>query len=141
MLVTGPSIQGTPDEISIYSNESYYVGGCRLRRHSLRTDGFVSVHAPYGGGELVTRPLVFKGRELVLNYSTSAAGSVKVEITKGDGAALPDYRLEKCQEIYGDEIEGVVRWESGSDVGGLAGEPVRLRIVLSDADLYALRFR
>ena len=28
----------------------------------------------------------------------------------------------------------------GEDIGALAGAPVRLRIVLHDADLYALRF-
>jgi hypothetical protein len=30
-----------------------------LRRRVFRTDGIVSVHAPYAGGELVTKPIVF----------------------------------------------------------------------------------
>jgi hypothetical protein len=43
-------------------------------------------------------------------------------------------------EVIGDEIERVVGWTGGSDVGGLAGRPVRLRIELKDADLFSLRF-
>jgi hypothetical protein len=34
-----------------------------------------------------------------------------------------------------------VHWQSGSDLGTLAGKPVRLRFVLRDADLYSIRFR
>jgi len=35
----------------------------------------------------------------------------------------------------------VVVWKKGADVGRLAGRPVRLRFVMKDADLFALRFR
>jgi len=40
-------------ELSLYWNENY--GGTpHLRRGTLRVDGFVSVHGPAAGGELVT---------------------------------------------------------------------------------------
>ena len=93
------------------------------------------------GGEFITIPLTFEGRELELNYSTSAVGSVRVEIQDLEGRPQPGFGLEECPEVFGDEIEGVVRWENGADVGGLAGKPVRLRFALMDADLYAFRFR
>jgi hypothetical protein len=48
----------------------------RLWRGTIRTDGFISVNFPYRGGEMITRPLVFKGSNLVINYATSAPGSV-----------------------------------------------------------------
>ena len=51
------------------------------------------------------------------------------------------YRLADCPEKFGDEIEGVMGWYAGAGVGDLAGQPVRLRFVLKDADLYAFRFR
>jgi hypothetical protein len=35
----------------------------------------------------------------------------------------------------------VVAWKAGSDVGKLAQQPIRLRFVMKDADLYSLRFR
>ena len=139
--VTKSSVPGMPDELSIYSSEAYYSDGNRLRRYTLRVDGFVSVHASYVGGEFLTRPLTFEGRNLVINYATSAAGSVRVEITDRTGQPIPGLTIDECPEIYGDEIEELVEWESRSDLSQLAGQEVRLRFALKDADLYSLRFR
>ena len=113
----------------------------RIRRYTLRTDGFVSVQAGFGGGEFTTHPMQFEGSELELNYSTSAVGSVRVEIQDADGHALPGYSLEDCPEKFGDEIEGVMAWNGGASLGDLAGKPISLRVALKDADLYAFRFR
>jgi hypothetical protein len=140
IVVTRPEIAGTPDELSLYSSESYYEDGNRLRRFALRVDGFVSVHAPFTGGEFVTRPLRFEGKQLLLNYSTSAAGSVRVEIGDEAGQPIPGFALDDCPETYSDSIEEAVRWKGGTDVSALAGRAVRLRFVLKDADLYAIRF-
>ena len=129
------------DEISLYLIQHYTRPSVHLKRCVLRTDGFVSVNATYTGGELRTRPLVFDGRELVINYSTSASGSIRVELVDQEGRAIPGFEVDKCPEIFGDEIERVVRWASGSGVGALAGRPVRLRFLLRDADLYSLRFQ
>ena len=142
LLKTKSSIPGTPDELSLFSSEGYKRGdSCQLRRYTYRIDGFVSVHAPLSGGELVTRPLLFEGRELVINYSTSAAGSLRVEIQNDAGQPFEGYALAESTELYGDEIERVVGWKTGSDVGKLARQPVRLRFVMKDADLFSLRFR
>ncbi|MCA9444925.1 MAG: hypothetical protein KC964_29330, partial [Candidatus Omnitrophica bacterium] len=70
-----------PSELSIYVSEgSWRTGETRERRYTLRIDGFVSVHAPLPVGELVTKPIVFSGNRLQINYSSSAAGSVRVEL-------------------------------------------------------------
>jgi len=141
LLETEPERAGMPTELSLFSHENYYVGPCRLRRHTLRIDGFVSVRAPRRGGELLTKPLRFAGCELVVNYATSAAGSVRVEIRDAAGKPIPGYTLRECPEIYGDEVEQVVTWRGGSVVSRLAGQAVRLRFVLKDADLFSIRFR
>ncbi len=141
-LIQTPSFfPGAPDEISFYSTEGYYVKNARLRRHTLRLDGFVSVHAGAASGELVTKPLVFSGRELVINYSTSAAGSVRVEVQDAQGNPVPGFGLADATEIYGDEVEFAVPWKAGASLEGLAGKPVGLRFVMKDADLYSLRFK
>ncbi len=129
------------EEISIYWVEHYRHPTCHIRRGTLRTDGFVSVHAPYADGELLTKLLKFKGSELVINYSTSAVGSIRVEIRDEQGKPIPGYTLDESPEIYGDEIERVVAWSNGPDVSTLAGRPVRLRFLMRDADLYSIRFR
>ena len=106
----------------------------------MRIDGFVSVNAPYKGGEMITKPLKFDGKNLVINYSTSATGSVKVEVMDEAGKPISGFTLDECPEIYGDEIKKVVEWKSGSDLSKLSRNPIRLRFILKDADLYSIKF-
>jgi hypothetical protein len=127
-------------EMSIYVQHNYAQPSACLVRYSLRPDGFVSVNAPYAGGEMLTRPLRFSGSELRLNYATSAAGVIRVEIQDAAGKALAGFRAEDCAEIIGNMTDRPVRWKGGGDVSALAGEAVRLRFVMKDADLYAIRF-
>ncbi len=128
-------------EMSIYVERHRTSPTNHLERLVLRTDGFVSVHAGYAEGELVTRTLTFTGESLILNYATSAAGSIRIEIQDARGNPLPGLALEDSPLLWGDRIEGVVRWPRPGALKGLAGLPVRLRFVVKDADLYSLRFR
>jgi len=153
-------VETAPDEMSLYVVRNYNTPTVHLERLVLRTDGFVSAYAGYGGGELRTRPLVFRGDNLLLNYATSAAGHVRVEIQDLAGHPLPGLALEDCPLMFGDEIEQAVRWTRHIPDAGpypqyaksmrraaeqplarLQGKPVRLRIVFKDADIYSLRFR
>jgi hypothetical protein len=129
-----------PTELSIYKQAHYAQPSCHLIRYTLRTDGFVSVRAPYQGGEVLTRPFRFSGRRLLLNLSTSAAGGVRVEILGADGQPIPGYSLAEAVELVGDSIEFPVSWKGGTGVGQLAGQVIRLRFVMRDADLFSLRF-
>jgi hypothetical protein len=110
------------------------------RRYTLRLDGFVSVNAALEGGEFITRPLTFEGNELTMNYATSAAGQMRVEIQDEEGKPVPGFTLDACDPIYGDHIDRVVTWNEGSDVGRLKGTVIKLRFVMSDADLFAVKF-
>lgn len=42
-------------------------------------------------------------------------------------------------ELFGDELDAVVSWKSGSDISQLAGKPVRFHFALRDADVFALQ--
>jgi len=127
------------NEMSLYWVENG-VEMPRLRRGALRMDGFVSLKAPYSGGESVTRPLIFNGSRLILNYSTSAVGRIRVEMQDPEGTPIPGFEEISCDEIYGDEISRIVSWGKNPDVSALSGKPVRLRFLLKDADLYSFRF-
>lgn len=141
LFETASRIDGAPNEISMLFSEGYWrEGESRLRRYAIRLDGFVSVQAPFRGGEVVTKPVVFEGDELQINYSTSAAGSVRVELQDESGKPLPGFALDDCIESIGDRVQHTVRWKNGGDVGRTAGQPVRLRFVLMDADLYSFQF-
>ena len=167
-------IQTGPSEMSMFTNRGYGQSSPYLERLTLRLDGFASLHGPYAGGQMVTKPLTFEGRHLELNYATSAAGSIRVEVQDQGGRPIPGYTLEECPYIVGNELSRHVGWdpqavrhplpeagapmeamrddgavaykegpvlrEAPSDLGRLAGTPVRLRFVMKDADLFSLRF-
>ena len=121
-----------PEEMSIYNT----ISG---DRYTLRTDGFISVNAGADGGELLTKPLIFAGDALSVNFSTGAAGSLRVELQDASGRALPGFGLEDCQAVIGDAIERRVRWKNNPDLAAIAGKPVRLRFALRECDVYSVR--
>jgi hypothetical protein len=123
----------------MYVSEHYRWPDNRLRRVVLPKHRFASMHAGAAGGEFVTRPFTFAGDRLLLNYATSAAGSVQVELQDAAGKPLAGFALADMPPLYGDELDATAIWKS-ADVSSLVGKPVRLRFVLKDADIYALRF-
>jgi len=142
LVETASSLPDAPNELSLYASEGYWHGqSSALRRYTLRLDGFVSVNAPLSGGELRTEPLVFDGAELCLNFATSAAGRIRVELQRPGGAPIEGYTLEQCADIFGDAVDRVVHWKGGPDVSPLAGQPVCIRFHLQDADLFAYQFK
>ena len=127
--------------MSLYLNQDYAQPTAHLRRYSLRLDGFASAQAGFSGGELLTKALKFSGDTLTLNFATSAAGGIRVEIQDAvTGKAMPGFSLGDAVEQIGNEIERVVTWKGASDVSALANKPVRLRFVMKDADLFAFQF-
>ena len=103
-------------------------------------DGFTSLSAPYKGGEVLSKPFTFSGKELEINYSTSAAGELKFEIQDENGKPIPGYTMDDSDTIIGNEISRVVTWKGDNNVESLASKRVRLRIFMKDADLYSLKF-
>jgi hypothetical protein len=130
------SLPDSPKEISVYGTEAYYAGPAgRLRRFAYRTDGFVSVHADESGGELLTKPLVLTSKDLQLNYRTAKGGSVQVQLVNTAGEAVA-----ASEVLSGDEIDGPVKWKAGGGLIGGDDGPVTLRLILKDADVYAIEF-
>jgi len=121
-----------PKELSFYD----HLGN----RFTLRVDGFGSIRAGADGGEMVTRPLRFRGAALLINARAAEGGDVRVELQEADGNPLPGFALADAAPFTGDEISHVVSWKAGRDLAPLAGKPIRVRFVLKDADLYAIRF-
>ncbi|MBM3934694.1 MAG: hypothetical protein FJ319_10405 [SAR202 cluster bacterium] len=140
MVATG-ILETGPAEISLYAVEYHGSPAVRLRRYTARTDGFTSAGTGYGGGEMMTKPFTFEGDTLVINYSTSVVGSMRAELQDREGRAVEGFKLEDCEEIYGDEIERVVKWKGGT-LSDFQHQPVRLRFAMSkETDLYSIRFR
>ena len=89
---------------------------------------------------MLTRPMTFSGSALYVNYSTSAAGGIAVELTDEQGRALPGFTAGQCNLLIGNEINRKVSWEGNPDLKAISGKVVRVRFMMKDADLYALKF-
>ncbi|MFW6353372.1 MAG: hypothetical protein ACOC3I_03195 [Verrucomicrobiota bacterium] len=129
-----------PREMAIYRMSHYGQPTAHLALYTLRTDGFVSAHAGYDGGTLTTTPLTFDGDALEINFATSAAGELRVELLHPDGTPIDGFTRDACQPLRGDEISRLVQWDDAPDLSALSGHPVRLRFHLRDGDLYSYRF-
>jgi hypothetical protein len=90
---------------------------------------------------MITKAFVLEGDHLALNYSTSAAGGIRIEVQTAAGEPIPGYTLEECPLMIGDTIDRTVAWAAHSDLRALNGQAVRLRFVMKDADLFALSIR
>jgi len=132
------TLPGNDRELSVYATEAYYAGpGSRVRRFVFRTDGFVSAHAD-ATGTLITKPFTFTGTQLALNITSK--GATRIELQDADGKPLQGFALADCTPITADAIDHVVQWKGGA-LTALAGQTVRMRVEMKDADLYALQFR
>ena len=134
-------VQTGDEEMSVYVNQDYARSTAHLRRYSLRIDGFTSLSAPYKGGFVITKPFMFSGNELEINYATSAAGEIRFELLDKKGNSITGYTLDDSELIIGNEILRVVRWNENSSLKKVADQEIRLKIYMKDADLYSIRFR
>jgi hypothetical protein len=141
VVETTPISDDQPAELSLYATESYFTGTfSRLRRYVLRLDGFTSIYAPGEGGEVITKPFQFNGNDLNLNFSTSAAGNIYIEIQNVNGRAISGFRRNECQEIFGDALEYSVKWTAESNLKSLQGQAIRLCFILREADVFSFKF-
>ncbi len=133
-------VQTGENEMSVYVNQNYAQPTANIHRYSMRLDGFSSIEAPYEGAEFITKPLIFEGSKLELNYSTSAAGEIRIEIQDESGKPVQGLALEDCQTIIGNETKRTISWKDDAQLKALQGKPVRIRFVFKDADIYSFKF-
>ena len=112
-------------------------GGKPLASYRIRKDGFACIAAGHEPKTAVTKPLLFTGQELHLNFSTSAYGSIVAEVLEEDGTPIPG---AVSFEIYGDTTDRRVTLADGETFQRFAGRPVRLRFRMCEAELYAIWF-
>jgi len=125
-------VQTSDSEMSLYTTP--------FRRFTLRLDGFASIHSDADAGRMTTKVFTMAGDRLVINASTSAAGSIRVELTDPQGTPIEGFTFKDCQTFVGDAIDATVTWSSRPGLRSLAGRPIRARFELIDADLYAIQF-
>jgi len=135
MTQTPSDIPGAPDEISMYVGRGYMGQTNRMCRYTVRLDGFFSWRSDYSGGKVLTKPFVFTGDNLKINFATSGAGFVRFRLTDAEGNLLDGYDSGK---IFGDSVDRTVRFQKS--LTELSGKEIRMEISMKDAELYSFQF-
>ena len=142
-------LPGQHRELSVYATEAYYAGpGSRVRRFSIRTDGFVSANADSKTSEFITKPFTFSGSQLKVNFRTNSQGSMRIELQDDSGKPIIGYGLADCLPLVGDQIEHAVAWKGtpgttttvNASVASIQNKPIRMRVEMQNADLFSIRF-
>jgi hypothetical protein len=110
------------------------IGGMRYRK-----DGWVALKPAEQAGELVTKVLL-AGEHLAINARTKSGGHVRVEVLDAESHPLPDFSGTNAASFTGDSVNAQLAWKHGTQAT-LPRQPVRLRIQLDQADLFALHWR
>jgi hypothetical protein len=112
----------------------------RIRAGVWRKDGFASLDAA-GEATLITRPLAYDGKELLVNFQTEPGGSMRVGLLDEKGEPITQFNVVECQSLTGDATAQKVKWVGGSDFSKrVGGKPVRLMFELNKAKLWGFRF-
>ena len=80
------------------------------------------------------------GKRLRINALTDRAGSIRVAVTKRNGATLANRSWDDAVPVVGDHVWTVVKWGEADNLGCAANEPICLRFQLDHARLYGLEF-
>jgi len=132
LIETKSPLAYAPNEYSLYCYEKHWsADGTDLRRYTIRKDGFCSMSAGYGESKIYTKPIVFDGSKLELNFSTSARGYVYIKLH------CQGKTISSC-ELFGDSLERIVPFDG--DLSEFAGKEVTMEFTLRDADIYSFRF-
>ena len=67
-------------------------------------------------------------------------GEAWVELQDEAGKPLPGYAFEDAVSVDRNGVAQEVWWQTGPDVGSLSGRPVRLKLRMRSAKLYAFQF-
>ena len=135
MVETPSPVEGESPEMSLYEIRNHWIGPSQLVRYALRLDGFVSLHAGAKGGVIFTKPFVFEGDELHVNFETDAWGGMYVTLIDQEGN-----RYEST-ETFGNATDRRVRFLDEGAVARLSGTPVTMEIRMKGSDIYSMQFR
>ncbi|MBM83074.1 MAG: hypothetical protein CMJ78_21140 [Planctomycetaceae bacterium] len=108
---------------------------------TLRLDGYASLRPDSTTpGQFTTKPLNIKGNRLQINARCQKGGWIKAELVGSDDKPLAGYKLDDCDIFNGDSINHTITWR-GSAAITEASSPIRLRVQIHNADVFAFQFQ
>lgn len=136
ILATDTIVKGEDKELSMYATVNNWTEQPQqVYRYTLRMDGFISRRADFEKRQLVTKPFIFDGDKLTINFSTSAAGFIRIILEDINGNPMENYT--SC-ELFGDSTDRYVDFPASLEA--ISGKPVRMLIEMRDADIYSFKF-
>ena len=85
--------------------------------------------------------LTFDGPQLEVNFATSGAGSLHVELEYENGKPTPGFSPEDYPNISANLLRGLLNGILKDNLSTIVGKTVRTRFELKEADLYSFKFR
>ena len=121
-----------PDRDHPNGRWAQYVGLAKLRN-----DGFASLDAGDTPGQVLTRPITFKGKTLFVNADVGKNGWVKAAVLTRDSKAVGSYGLDDSIALTKDTTKGSMRWKSKNQLVSPGDGHLRLVFQLKNAKLYS----
>lgn len=103
-------------------------------------DRLVSISAGEKSGNVVTRPVQFIGRRLIVNARVQPGGRLRVGLQSAEGHPIGGHTVADCQPLTDDHSAWTVTWNGAADIGEWSGRPVRIQFEMQHADLFACQF-
>ncbi len=132
-------VEASKDTYYMYAKDNSMAFGKEkhLGLYEIRKDGFACIMADSEKKEVVTKPFIFEGSDLHLNFSTSAFGHIYVDLLDEEGNAIDG---KTSFEIFGNSTDRRISFEDGSSFKDYAGKPIRLRFRMRMAKLFSMWF-
>jgi len=103
----------------------------------LPLDRFVALEAKEKTGEVITKPFVWDGTNLLLNF-VAKDGEIAVELLDDAGKPLAGFAGDHRASAKGiDDLHWRVPWKNADKLDDLRGRKIKLKFQLRNARLYA----
>ena len=102
-------------------------------------DRFISASAGFGGGKLLTPPLIHHGNALELNVDCGSLGEAAVQILDEQGNPVEGFARDDCDRVDLNQIGQRMTWRGRGDLRKTAGRPIRLEFFMKRAKLFTFR--
>lgn len=120
------------DTVSCYAVDSAWDSETvDMVRYSFRKDGFASFKSGWEESVICTKPFSFEGARFFLNFRTSAAGAIHIQLT--DEAGNENHSCE----IFGNSVCREIAFEK--PLSQFSDRSVTMKITLKDAEVFSFK--
>jgi len=91
----------------------------------------------YPDGQIITRPMTFKGKKLFVNADVAEDGWIKAVVLTKESEPVASYILDVSIALTKDTTKGRLIWNSKNELAPPSDDHLRLVFQLKNAKLYS----